>query len=87
MHQYDLEDYLLEKLPCAFSPEALGSGPAAARHMRVNISDRSCTTLGAVGRKTRRTQDSVYSFRLIRAGFEPFRACGNPTRLYGCANR
>jgi len=31
--------------------------------------------LRAVGRKTRRAQETVYSFRLLRAGFEPFRAC------------
>jgi hypothetical protein len=43
--------------------------------------------LGPVGRKTRRAQDSVYSFRLLRAGFEPFRVCANPTRLYRWANR
>ena len=29
--------------------------------------------LRAVGRKTRRAQETVYSFRLFRAGFEPFR--------------
>jgi FMN reductase len=30
-------------------------------------------------------RETVYSFRLLRAGFEPFRACANPTRLSRCA--
>ena len=47
--------------------------------MRVDISDRSYTALRAVGRKTRRAQETVYSFKLLRAGFEPFRACATPT--------
>jgi hypothetical protein len=42
--------------------------------MRVNISDSVVLRPWAVGRKTRRAQDSVYSFKLLRAGFEPFRA-------------
>jgi hypothetical protein len=49
--------------------------------------DRSYTAQGAVGRKTRRAQDSVYSLRLLRVGFEPLRAYANPTRFYRCANR
>jgi hypothetical protein len=61
--------------------------------MRVNLSDRSCTTLGAVGlrraqsswRKTWRTQEAICSFRLLRAGFEPSRACANPSSYLDCA--
>jgi hypothetical protein len=55
--------------------------------MRVNLSDRSYTALRAVGRKTRRARETVYSFRLIRAGFEPFRACATPLGYLDAQNR
>jgi len=40
-----------------------------------------------VGRKTRRAQETVSSVRLLRAGFEPFRACANPLGYRDAQNR
>jgi hypothetical protein len=47
-------------------------GPAVT--ICANLSDRSCTVLGAVGRKTWRAGRVANSFGLVRAGFEPLRA-------------
>jgi len=55
--------------------------------LRVNINDRSYTALRAVGRKTRRAQETVYSFRLLRAGFELFRACATRLGYLDAQNR
>jgi hypothetical protein len=88
---------VLESGPCASNKRSVLYGPARGRaktrlrkaYVAARFSQRDKTYTRAAPKRsgggTRRAQEAVYSFRLFRAGFEPFRACANPVRLSRCA--